>query len=78
MSQNEDEVPNGMNILALKPDNDKKTSNYDLYKKEGGENSATDMFQVGSLILNLVFRDTISTRKSSKRSWRGFKLQVFT
>jgi hypothetical protein len=52
MSQNEDEVPNGMNILALKPDNDKKTSNYDLYKKEGGENSATDMFQVGSLCSN--------------------------
>jgi hypothetical protein len=45
MSQNEEDLPNGMNILALKPDNDKKTSNYDLYKKEGGENSATDMFQ---------------------------------
>ena len=44
MSQNDDEVPNGMNILAIKPDNDKKTSNYDLSKKEGGGNSATDMF----------------------------------
>ena len=63
MSQNEEDVPNGMNILALKPDNDKKTSNYDLYKKEGGENSATDMFQVGSLCANtLGFRDMISTR----------------
>lgn len=52
MSQNEEDVPNGMNILALNPDNDKKTSNYDLYKKEGGENSATDMFQVGGLLIN--------------------------
>jgi len=41
-----------MNILALKPENDKKTSNYDLYKKEGGENSATDMFQVRGLLIN--------------------------
>ncbi len=27
MSQNDDDVPNGMNILAIKPDIDKKTSN---------------------------------------------------
>ena len=64
MSQNDEELPNGMNMLALKPENDKKTSNYDLYKKEGGENSTTDMFQVGlALFLSLFgFRDTISTR----------------
>ena len=33
LSQNEEDMPNGMNILALKPDNDKKLSNYDLYGK---------------------------------------------
>ncbi len=52
-SQNEEDMPNGMNILALKPENDKKLSSYDVYKQNGGTgaNSATDMFSVDKTIL---------------------------
>jgi hypothetical protein len=54
MSQNDDDIPSNMNMLALQSENEKKTSSYNIYQGKTGA-SATDMFQVSGWFLNSEF-----------------------